>query len=214
MRTPPPVSALLEQDRHWQWVCAGLSGLAGVCLGVWLVLHGAALFDPPSCTQFQASSAGDCMRWPWMSAVLLGVLAGAVAWRRAGAQALLLTWTGSQWQARSVEGALNSEGARPDGHTLSISAYGPTSALSCDPALMIDLGHWMLLRLNFPSQTRYGAMRPSWRAVSASGMDPWSWHGLRIALHCARPTTTADVPGTPVAAGGARRRPGGPASEP
>lgn len=214
MRTPPPVSALLEQDRLWQGACAALSGLAGVCLGVWLALHGAALFDPPSCTRLSASLAEDCALWTWVLPVLLGVVAGEAAWRPAGAQALVLGWTGNQWQAQLLEGTLSAGGAVPACNPLSISERVPASTVACEPALMIDLGHWMLLRLKFPSLAPGQAVRASWHALSASRMDPWSWHGLRIALHCARSTTAADAPGSAAVAAGARRRPGDPGSEP
>lgn len=207
MRTPPPVSALLEQDRLWQWACAGLTGLAGVCLGVWLVLHGSTFLDQPLCTVSPASTARVCGLWPWALPALLGSAAAVAAWRHAAAEALVLAWTGSRWQVRSLEPGLSSEGALLDRHPLSSSGRLPAPAVSCVPALMIDLGHWMLLRLQVPGLAAGKAPRPMWRAVSATRMDPWSWHGLRIALHCARSETAVDAQGGPIVAAGARRKP-------
>lgn len=232
MRTPPPVSALLEQDRLWQWACAGLSGLAGVCLGVWLTQHSSTWFDQPLCRLLLASFASVCALWPWVLPVLLGGAAGVAAWRYAGVERLVMRWTGSEWQAWVPEDASSTGGAPPDhaqlavgqplwqtgvshpGASRMVNGFPDSSALTCEPALMIDLGQWMLLHLRFPDQNPRRPSRSSWHAVSASQMDPWSWHGLRVALHCARSLHAVGVQARPAVATGARRKPGDLSSKP
>ncbi len=81
------------------------------------------------------------------------VLAGLVAWRRSAQPSTLLVWDGQQWLADTVPVA---------------------------PAVMMDLGGWLLLRL------RGCAGRSGWLAVSASDAGA-ALHALRAALY-ARPT--------------------------
>ena len=113
---------------------------------------------------------------------------------------LELPWTGQTGQARPVK-----NGTRPE-HATSVqdanvailmqTDCSEPGALAlwrgCEPTLMIDLGSWMLLRLRFQSDGSIRTSGLSWRAVSAAQMDPWSWHGLRVALHCARPSAAGD----------------------
>lgn len=194
MRTPPPVHIRLGCDPLWQAGSAALSALAGACLGWWMVLHAAPVFGYTSLSSSLWGRSDLSVVWFALVLLSLGWAAGGAGWRWARVEPLQLVWTGQVWQARLVRDDIG--GADPAVHQvvcLSASApsYGveaPTGApwRACEPALMIDLGAWMLLRLRWPgdgSPPRSGAV---WRAVSASQVDPWSWHGFRVALHCAR----------------------------
>ena len=206
MRTPPPVSVRLGPEPAWQAVCAGLSGLAAVCLTLWVALHAASWLGHALWT--------DGSWWPldllvlsyWVPPVLLGIAAGWVGRRYAKVEPLQLAWTGQAWQARTVgddasahaaaDQAANGEASAP-ADRIDPEGFGPW--MLCEPALMIDLGGWMLLRVRFPSDGSIQASGLSWRAVSASQMDPWSWHGLRVALHCARSSAAGDRGADPAA---------------
>ena len=200
MRTPPPVSVRLGTQPAWESVCAGLSGLSAACLALWVAMHAASWIGYALWT--------DGSWWPldllvlsfWVPPVLLGITAGWVGRRYAKVEPLQLAWTGQTWQARPVM-----DGISPNHATSVQAANGATrmqtdcsepGALAlwrgCEPTLMIDLGGWILLRLRFQSDGSIRTSGLSWRAVSASQMDPWSWHGLRVALHCARSSAAGD----------------------
>ena len=207
MRTPPPVSVRLGPEPAWQTVCAGLSGLAAACLTLWVALHAASWIGHALWT--------DGSWWPldllvlsfWAPPVLLGIAAGWVGRRYATVEPLQLAWTGQAWQARAVM-----EGTSPS-HSISGQAENDAASVptdcnapgvlalwrGCEPTLMIDLGSWILLRLRVPSDGSLRTLSLSWRAVSASQMDPWSWHGLRVALHCARSSAAGDRGADPAA---------------
>jgi len=88
-------------------------------------------------------------------------LAAASLWPLTRAELWELRWDGSQW------------------------AFGRPDA-SLDPAAVrvaLDLNGWLLLRINT-------ARGRQWLALSHSRHRP-TWHGLRCALYCARPTAAA-----------------------
>jgi hypothetical protein len=194
MRTPPPVHIPLGRDLFWEAACAALPVLAGFCLVWWIVLHAAPLvgYTPWSGSLWRPSDL--TVGWFALVPMLLGWAAGWAGWRWARVEPLQLAWTGQVWQARPVcDGISGTDPAFHQVGCLGVSA--PNRGIeaqagapwgACEPALMIDLDAWMLLRLRWPydgSPKRKGEV---WRAVSASQVDPWSWHGLRVALHCAR----------------------------
>jgi hypothetical protein len=194
MRTPPPVHIRLGRDPLWQAVSTALTGLAGVCLGWWMVLHAAPLlgYTPWSGSLWGLSDLP--VVWFTLVPLALGLAASWAGWRWARVESLQLAWTGQIWQARRVCDGISA--ADPAFHQvgyLGVSApsrgiEAPAGApwRACEPALMIDLGAWMLLRLRWPDDGSPHRKGEVWRAVSASQVDPWSWHGLRVALHCAR----------------------------
>lgn len=194
MRTPPPVHIRLGRDLIWQAASAALSGLSGACLGWWIVLHTAPLLG-------YIPWSGGLWRLPdlpvvWFSLVplSLGWASGWTGWRWVRVEPLQLAWTGQAWQARPVrdgiggaDPAVDQVGALTRSELIrGIEAPPGTPWRACEPVLMIDLGAWMLLRLRWQGHGSHQHSAVVWRAVSASQVDPWSWHGLRVALHCAR----------------------------
>jgi len=132
--------------------------------------------------------------WFTLVPLSLGLAAGRAGWRSAKVEPMQLTWTGQVWQARPVSDEFSDAGPAVgqvgclSGSELMHGIESPVCApwRACEPALMIDLGAWILLRLRWPD---YGSPQRTgevWLSVPASQVDPWSWHGLRVALHCAR----------------------------
>jgi len=110
-----------------------------------------------------AVCAGACTAWllahvqlphALSATVAASALAGAAAWRLLPPKEGLLAWDGSQWSLGPVSGPLQ---------------------------VMVDLGAWMLLRLDAPS-SREGL----WLAVGAAHAGP-SWHALRAAVYSRGP---------------------------
>lgn len=194
MRKPPPVHVRLGRDLGWQAASSALAGLAGVCLGWWMVLQAVPLlgYTPLSGNLWRLSELP--VVWFTLVPLSLGWAAGWAGWRWAWVEPLQLAWTGQVWQARRVCDGVS--GAHPavdqvkymSGSELMHGIEAPAGApwRACEPALMIDLGAWMLLRLRWPDDGSPQRTGEVWWAVSASQVDPWSWHGLRVALHCAR----------------------------
>ena len=194
MRTPPPVSVRLGPEPAWEAVCACLSGLTGACLGLWLAHHALSLLPQAVRSSSSASLAEILVLSSWLAPLLLGIATAWVGWRYAKVDPLQLAWTGLTWQARPVSDCASADDAASDQASIQ-DASAPVGCIesgvlgpwqTCEPTLMIDLGGWMLLRLRLPGHGWLQASGMSWRAVSASQLGPWSWHGLRVALHCAR----------------------------
>ena len=86
--------------------------------------------------------------WP---ALLVALPVAALAWRQARPEAVTLAWDGQHWRANGCPGSLD---------------------------LMIDLGPWMLLRL----QPDEPARRAIWIPVSAADAGA-AQHALRAAVY-------------------------------
>ena len=96
----------------------------------------------------------------WPAAVLM-LFVAVLAWRRASPRQTLLAWDGQRWTADGVAG---------------------------EPAVMIDVGAGMLLRLRHAPPAA-----PRWIAVTAAEAGP-AWHGLRCAAFAQpRPGETAEA---------------------
>jgi hypothetical protein len=104
--------------------------------------------------------------WGWVVPVCVAVCAGLWVdrcWRPAPIE---LGWDGAAWQCRL---------ASSDDRLL--------RACPVRPAVQLDLGPWMLLRLHrLAAECRTGC--PRWVAVSRRGAGT-AWTGLRVALYCA-----------------------------
>jgi hypothetical protein len=84
-----------------------------------------------------------------------------------------------------------------DGQAWSFSVPGPHPRPGrCAPVVAMDLGHWMLLRLDpalpaaesVPSGWAHRIMRRRWVALSRRSAAA-HWHGLRVALYCSESGT-------------------------
>ena len=101
------------------------------------------------------------LRAPAWPAAALMLFVAVLAWRRASPRQTLLAWDGQRWTADGVAG---------------------------EPAVMIDVGAGMLLRLR-PAPPA----APRWIAVTAAEAGP-AWHGLRcVAFAQPRPGETAEA---------------------
>lgn len=125
-----------------------LAVMAAVCLGVWVLVLAGVWGRDP----FLA----------WGVAAGVALVAGLTARRATTCEPVDLSWTGQTWQMTPAISSLQAL----------------TSPQACQPAVMIDLGNWMLLRLHTPGRTG-GRV---WRAVSQRLLGP-QWHGLRVALY-------------------------------
>ena len=96
--------------------------------------------------------------WP---ALLVVLPAAALAWRLARTESVTLAWDGQRWSADGRPGGLE---------------------------LMIDLGPWMLLRL----QPDEPARRAIWIPVSVADAGA-AWHALRAAVYSRAAKSTAAV---------------------
>jgi hypothetical protein len=94
----------------WRALRVLLPALAATALAAWVLGH-----------------AG----WPLAPAALIGLLVGAVAWRRTAPVPVALSWDGRCWRADGVEGRLD---------------------------LKMDLGPWLLLRLRPQGRARWVAV--------------------------------------------------------
>jgi hypothetical protein len=175
-RTPPPVAVGLGSEPFWRAFSALLCALAAAVLALW-----------------------QCQQWgmtqhpvAWAVALALVTLSACMGWRGSFTALCRLEWTGREWRCRR---RLLSRGpGRPepseinvgDRGTGDVDAAGLGAEQVCTPAVMIDLGVWMLLRLE--ATDKADGWRPSfqWVAVSQRLVGP-SWHGLRVALYCAPP---------------------------
>lgn len=106
---------------------------------------------------YAAAGAGLCaafgVAWPATGVCALACAGlGRLAWPAAPGT---LRWDGLAWSVADAEGG-----------------FRPVTA----PRLCIDLGGWVLLRLNDPSRRV-----ANWAAVRRSGA-PARWHDLRVAL--------------------------------
>jgi hypothetical protein len=110
-----------------------------------------------------AAAAGWGLAWvtgPQSAATALGALLAAATvlvrvapWRPRPAVALV--WDGSVWRVDGVPGPLR---------------------------VSLDLGPWMLLRLQAGASGRFLGARTHWLPVSAAEAGA-SWHALRVAAH-------------------------------
>ena len=128
--------------------CTGGSAWRGVQSVLPAVAAGAVI----AWTSLLATQGGDAVLSddvPLLAAGGIAALVAALAWRLCRPASAQLVWDGQQW--------------RVDGVPLV-------------PAVMVDLGVWMLLRLQLeqPRRTR-------WLAVGSSEAGA-AWHGLRTAL--------------------------------
>ncbi len=86
------------------------------------------------------------------------------SWRLRTPDCLSIQWSGAEW-------TLIDRSCR---------------ASTGDLAVVIDLGHWMLLRFDHPPNTRPALRRRIWIPVSEP-LVRQHWHALRCAVHGARP---------------------------
>ena len=195
-RTPPPVAVDLGPEPFWRAFSALLCALATAVLALW------------QCQQWGMTQHPVA----WAVALALVTLSACMGWRGTSKAACRLEWTGREWRCRrrlqsrgpgglqaseSSAGAVGTGDVEPgdfgvgdtgvgDTGVGDLSAAGLVVEQVCTPAVMIDLGVWMLLRLE--ATDKADGWRPSfqWVAVSQRLVGP-SWHGLRVALYCAPP---------------------------
>lgn len=143
---------------------------------VWLTVQGLALGLTASALGVWAAALGEfSMPWRWTalaSGVPLGLLATAVAWARGrDSRPLRLVFDGQVW---------------------SCGGPGqPSPSAPCMPVVALDLGRWMLLRLDPVAPTAgsaradriAGVLCRRWVALSL-GSASAHWHALRVALYC------------------------------
>lgn len=187
-RTPPPVAVDLGPEPFWRAFTALLWALAAAVV-LW-----------------------QCQRWgltqhpvAWAAALALITLSACSGWLGSYTAACRLEWTGREWRRRLQlqtrgPGGFQATESRAGGiESSDLAAAGPVVDQACEPAVMIDLGIWMLLRLD--ASDKAGRWRPSleWAAVSQRLVGP-SWHALRVALYCAppgRPDPSSTTPPSP-----------------
>ena len=111
-----------------------------------------------------------------LASVVIAAGAGIVAGRWPADEPAWLAWDGVAWSLQPQGG----------------------EALPGQPALMLDLGHWMLVRFVFVPTT--AGTRPTVRWLPLSRRDAGgAWPALRVAVHHHR--TAAHPPGGPHPAG-------------
>jgi hypothetical protein len=91
----------------------------------------------------------------WATALVAGAVAAAMGWALSGSPAARLRWTGSQWGLR-------------------LQGQEETSVDA--PAVMIDLGVWLLVRVGATG------VRPCWLTVSRHGAAV-DWAPFRAAVY-------------------------------
>ena len=181
MQAPPPVIADLRVEPFWRTLSPGLWAMAAASAGLWVAQWGGLMVTE--------------IAWVW--ALILAVCVGIFVWCRGFTPPVRLAWTGLEWQLLVQPTAVPAAGqssadpaakgplvsAHPSlGHLSAVESWSP-----CSPRVMIDLGPWMLLRLDGP----HGRRLHSWVAVSEEQLGE-VWRGLRVALYCAPP----DLPPT------------------
>ena len=142
--------------------------------------------------QVVASGAGA---WRWVQAGLYAIAAGVVAlWAATGHGRAAAFAAGCALAAAVSAAALAASALRPRPRDLRWD--GAQWLLDLQPgvavAVMIDLGPWMLLRID-----GLAGQSPTWLALSRRDAGG-AWHGLRAALYGARPRPAA--PADPAAA--------------
>ena len=166
----------LRPEPFWRAFAALLYALAAAVAALWQGQQWGLLQQPAA----------------WAAALALVALAACMGWCGSTQAACRLEWTGREWrcrrrlQSRGPGGLQASESSAGTVGTGDLDAAGLGAEQSCVPAVMIDLGAWMLLRLE--AMDKADTSRPSfqWVAVSQRLVGP-SWHGLRVALYCAPP---------------------------
>ena len=123
----------------------------------------------------------------WAAVLGLALAASFGAWRYGASPVSRLEWTGREWRLRPWLQAAPDALPAPSAHHAALLG----SARPCAPMVMIDLGSWVLVRLD----TRRGIASRDWVAISQRLVGP-SWHGLRVALYCA-PLGSPDPAATP-----------------
>lgn len=190
-RTPPPVAVDLGPEPLWQAFAALLFAVAAAVLVLWQGQQWGMTQQPVA----------------WAAALAAVGLSACIGWRGTSRAACRLEWTGHEWRCRRRLRSRGPGGLRPSPSesgsgsvgTGDLGAAGLGAAQSCVPAVMIDLGAWMLLRLE--AMDKADAWRPSfrWVAISQRLVGP-SWHGLRVALYGAspgRPDSLSTPPASP-----------------
>jgi len=149
VRAPPPFEMDCRETAPWRAAQAALWALAGACAGAW----GVSALDGGEGLLAQALQGP----LPALVGVLaVTALAAGLGWWLARPLALRLGWTGREWV---------------------VGAPGQPAASPARVRLMVDLGAWVLLRL----QPAGGRTR--WLGV-ARGAAAGPWHLLRAALYC------------------------------
>ena len=136
-----------------------------------------------------AASAGVATYWagaqlagsepgPMLAALTCAAAAGVAAVRSPAEAPAWLAWDGAAWSMQP-------------------QAQGG-EALAGQPGLMLDLGHWMLVRFVVDPAVAGAAPVVRWLPLSRRDAGP-AWPALRVALHHHRPA--AHPPGGPHPAG-------------
>jgi hypothetical protein len=131
----------------------------------------------------------------WAAVLGLALAASFGVWRRGAALVLRLEWTGREWRLRPWLQAPPDALPAQSAHCAALLG----AARPCAPMVMIDLGSWMLLRLEAADKADRWWPSFQWLAVSQRLVGP-SWHGLRVALYGAppgRPDPTSMPPPSP-----------------
>ena len=132
--------------------------------GAWRGLHG--LLPALAAGALCAWALGHLKLPTWPALILAGLVGALLRARLERTQPVTLRWDGEQWRADDVAGTLS---------------------------VMIDLGPWLLLRLQ-PALPR---ARPLWLPVSAADAGP-AFHALRAAAYARPPQGPARaVPAPP-----------------
>ena len=168
----------LGPEPFWQAFSALLCALAAAVLVLW------------QCQQWGITQHPGA----WTAAAAAVALSACVSWRGSfrAADRLRLEWTGREWRCRR---RLRSRGPGPieatergagDAGNGDLDVAGLGAEQACEPAVMMDLGAWMLLRLEATDKADGWWPSFQWLAVSQRLVGP-SWHGLRVALYGAPP---------------------------
>ena len=157
MRAPPAFDLTLRDAPGWRVAQTMLWVLAGAGLGAWLAAALESWLESGLAGLLGGGHAGPSRAAVAQAAVCvsLAALAGAVGWRLGRSESLQVRWSGRRWELHEP-------------------AHWRPAALR----LMLDLGGWMLLRV----QPDGG--RPRWVGASDADIGP-AGHLLRAALYCA-----------------------------
>lgn len=140
MRAPPPVSALLPDDPAWRALRAFVPALSSLTVMVWLVAwaEGGTVFV--------------------LGAFVLAAALAVVIDRRGRLPPLELGWDGTQWWCRTLRLPADAPTVPAAVPPFSWEALGRVSAWRVQPRVRIDLGPWMLLRID-PAEAPSGSDR-------------------------------------------------------